>query len=143
MADRFCRCLHVHRRTTGALLYACSHVYGRTNLRIRSHVQEAADRSWKIPRGGCGVTCIANGSPPRSSASSLEKDTHVYIRPFSSHPRRIVDRRTGEAESPDRDPQISRKNNYQRIGERLVDGVEIRFRGDVHAGRLTSILNSC
>ena len=110
MADRFCRCLHVHRppqphRSRGVHTPTRSAFLG-----VRPHVQEA--QAGRYLEGGCGVTCIANGSPPRSSAPSLERNIYIYIS-FSSHPRRIVDRSKGESrESPDRDPRISRKNNY-------------------------------
>lgn len=107
MADRFCRCLHVHRppqphRSRGVHTPTRSAFLG-----VRPHVQEA--QAGRYLEGGCGVTCIANGSPPRSSAPSLERNIYIYF--FLIAPS--TNRRSFEGgESPDRDPRISRKNNY-------------------------------
>lgn len=85
-----CMCIVHHRRTHHARAHTTFPFVG-----VRSHVQQAG----RYLEGGCGVTCIANGSPPRSSAPSLERIyIYIYIR-FSSHPRRVVDRSKGKVEN--------------------------------------------
>lgn len=105
-----CMCIVHHRRTDHARAHTAF-------IGVRAHVQEA--EAGRYLEGGCGVTCIANGSPPRSSAPSLER-IYIYIYSFLIAPS--TNRRSFEGESrgsPDRDPQISRKNNYRiRIANR-------------------------
>lgn len=101
-----CMCIVHHSRTDRAActhrraprFSVCVHTYRKPKL------EDTSRGGVELPASQMG---LRHAAQPRVS-----KGIYIYIS-FSSHPRRIVDRSKGESrESPDRDPRISRKNNY-------------------------------
>lgn len=103
-----CMCIVHHSRTDRAActhrraprFSVCVHTYRKPKL------EDTSRGGVELPASQMG---LRHAAQPRVS-----KGIYIYIYiSFSSHPRRIVDRSKGESrESPDRDPRISRKNNY-------------------------------